>query len=699
MSWAFYLSLAFSLITVTANAATVSKSRSVVSLNGVWQIAEGSLNSPPQKFDRTVLVPGLISTATPSFLDLPGPVKADEKTTFKDLKRDAFWYRRQFTIQNIPEVAVLKVSKAMFGTQVILNGIPLGTHLPNFTPGYFDAIPALRKGSNEVLIRVGADPAAVTNAIPFGYDMEKSRYIPGIFDSVELVLSSTPHILNVQIAPEIADGSIRIQTHLRNGEKARLVAVSFKVREWRSGKIVARLSIPPKNLGTQEEARFDARISIPKARLWSPEDPFLYTLETDTGGDQLTTRFGLRSFHFDPQTGRGMLNGKTYFLRGSNITLYRFFEDDLVGQLPWDRDWVRKLHQRVKDMHWNTLRYCIGFPPEFWYDIADEEGILLQDEFPIWYMKGGPQELKHSQLITEFTEWMRERWNHPSVVIWDASNETAWSETSPAVQAVRALDLSGRPWDNSWSAPMLAGDSFESHPYHFFNADFKLRDLGKASVIPEGNPMPYTGSNALIINEYGWLWLNRDGSPTTYTKDLYLNLLGPQSTVEQRRELYARYLAAETEFWRAYRKAAGVLHFTSLGYSRPDGQTSDHWSDVAGLQWEPLFYKYVRDAFAPTGLMIENWADEHQAGSTQSFPIVVTNDRDQAWNGTVRLRLLQDGKVRQEQDQPWQVEPFGNNRLSFTVEIPQEPGNFQLEAALIESSESPVLSLRDFIVK
>ena len=37
-------------------------------------------------------------------------------------------------------------------------------------------------------------------------------------------------------------------------------------------------------------------------------------------------------------------------------------------------------------MNWNSLRYCIGFPPDFWYDIADEVGFLIQDEFPIWYL-------------------------------------------------------------------------------------------------------------------------------------------------------------------------------------------------------------------------------------------------------------------------------------------------------------------------
>ena len=45
-------------------------------------------------------------------------------------------------------------------------------------------------------------------------------------------------------------------------------------------------------------------ITIPNARLWSPEDPFLYVLETRTGGDTVTTRFGMREFRSDADTGR-----------------------------------------------------------------------------------------------------------------------------------------------------------------------------------------------------------------------------------------------------------------------------------------------------------------------------------------------------------------------------------------------------------
>ena len=54
----------------------------------------------------------------------------------------------------------------MFGSRVILNGQVLGDHRPSFTPGYFNAKPALKVGENELLIRVGADRDAVGQGIP-----------------------------------------------------------------------------------------------------------------------------------------------------------------------------------------------------------------------------------------------------------------------------------------------------------------------------------------------------------------------------------------------------------------------------------------------------------------------------------------------------------------------------------------------------
>ena len=80
--------------------------------------------------------------------------------------------------------------------------------------------------------------------------------------------------------------------------------------------------------------------------------------------------------------------------------------------------------------------------------------------------------------------------------------------------------------------------------------------------------------------------------------------------MDQRRHLAARYHAALTEFWRAHRACARVLHFCGLGYSRTNGQTGDNSIDLKKLKLEPEFQRYMADAFAPVGLMIAEWRAE-----------------------------------------------------------------------------------------
>jgi hypothetical protein len=454
--------------------------------------------------------------------------------------------------------------------------------------------------------------------------------------------------------------------------------------------------------GQVEEQELDATLQIPDSHPWSPEDPFLYALTVRTSGDEFTTRFGMREFKFDPATGRALLNGKPYYLRGSNVCIYRFFEDAARAGLPWDRDWVRKLHQRFKEMHWNSLRYCIGFPPELWYEVADEEGVLIQDEFPIWY--GGnptawPKEITQQHLAVEFTEWMRERWNHPCVVIWDAQNETTDDAVVAAtLMAVRGLDLSQRPWDNGWGTPQKPGDISEAHPYRANRNGF-FANFANETGIPDNGPKKKDAARPpYLINEYGWLWINRDGTLPTLTVEVYKRLLGEKATVAERFHYYARTLAAKTEFWRAKRQCAGVLHFCGLGYSRADGQTSDHFTDVKNLVYEPNFFRYVRDAFAPVGLMLDAWAENYPAGKAQEFPVVVINDLEAPWKNYVQFRLLRDGKEIAEQTLPVEVAGFGTNRVSFTAAIPEQPGNYQAVATLLDTPCGAVHSLRDFSV-
>ncbi len=683
--------------------------RHSLSLDGMWEIEQGGMDTPPAAFTHKVRVPGLVDLAEPAFTEV-GKVST---------QRQAFWYRRKFRVdQPIPEIALLKLHKARYGVMVWINGKRVGEGLSCFTPIEFDVHPHLRHGENDVLIRLGANREALPSSQPTGWDFEKYLYIPGIYDSVELILTGAPFLRNVQVVPDVEAQSVRVVAEVIGGK----VASTFELH---TGVVAAKSRAPagtkaiPVEIAAGEEKVVDFEIPLAQARLWSPEDPFLYELRLETGGDAARVRFGLRSFKFDPVTSRPLLNGQPYYLRGSNITLYRFFEDVDRGDLPWNAAWVRKLHQQVKAMNWNSLRYCIGFPPEFWYDIADEEGILIQDEFPVWVLNGKnnkcPEELTAESLIPEYSAWMRERWNHPCVVIWDAQNESNTAETGKARDAVRHLDLSDRPWDNGWGMPGRPTDTVESHPYFFsriFNSGrpvpgkpFHLSEISQAPLRPRVRPTQVDLPNPIIINEYDWLWLNRDASPTNLTAPVYLSLLGPDSTIEQRRRLHARYVAALTEFWRCHRQVAGVLHFCSLGYSRDGtpprplgGSTSDDWIDLRELRYEPHFAEYVKEAFAPVGLMLDFWAESFVAGEQREMSVLVINDLAEPWSGQLRLRLLRGSDVVSEQTQDCMIDAFGDRRRSFAFKAPTVAGNYTLEAALVLPHSPPTRSLRDFRV-
>jgi beta-galactosidase len=684
--------------------------RRVLNLDGVWQIAEGLMEQIPKKFERKVAVPGLADMAEPAF----------EKVGFKNDLREAFWYRRTFTVEgNIPAIALLKIYKAKYGTRVYLNGQLVGDHLPCFTPSYFDVVKFL-KGSgaqNELIIRVGAYRESVPRSIPDGWDFEKYRYIPGIYDSVELILTNPPYFQWVQTAPNLADNTIRVEAKLLNPLRRNEIKMQVTVREAKSGKEVFSDIGVIKEIKEYDEFPYSTIIPIENCRLWSPEDPFLYELEIKTDTDAVRMRFGMRSFRFDKKTGRAVLNGKPYIMRGTNVCIYRFFEDDLRGDKPWRNEWIRRLHQKFKSMHWNSIRYCIGFPPEAWYDIADELGILIQDEFPIWYLgkENWPADLKAEQIAKEYTDWMQDRWNHPCVVIWDAQNETVTDETRKAIGIVRGLDLSNRPWDNGWALPQSDQDCLEAHPYLFSknwkdywgkDKGFKLADMVNVSAIPPLRSGQTEYKLPIILNEYAWLWLNRDGSTTCLTGSVYEKLLGANSTVEQRREVYAKYLAALTEFWRAHRKCAAVMHFCGLGYSRagevprPEGgATSDHFLDLEKLIFEPHFENYVKDSFAPVGLMIDFWKDQIAPSAQADVPVVVINDICPAWQGTVRLRIEQNGQVVSEQQKQAKVDCLGRKTISFAIQFPSKPDPYQIIAEIAGRDGAPVRSYRDINVK
>lgn len=706
-------------------AALYGAPRGTVSLDGVWRMADSvDGDRIPAQFSHTAPVPGLANLATPPFPDVDRfdsrefiatqirnkLLPESARTTAVGVprqKRNWFWYERTFRAPARREVAVLKINKAQFGTAVWLNGKKIGEYTGCFTASYFDVTAAVNwLGENRLIVRIGAHPAALPPTIMPGIDQEKIKWTPGIYDSVSVFFSDNPFIEQIQVAPRLATSEIVIQTVVHNrSAKPVSFALTHNVREWKSGAAAGRGTPRRMTLAAGERQTVMDRVGIPKPSLWSPERPFLYVLDSSTGGDSASTRFGMREFRFDTATRRAYLNGSVYFMRGSNITLHRFFEDPKAGALPWNEKWVRKLLAEIpKQLHWNTFRFCIGPVPDFWLDVADEAGLLIQNEYFIWTLQNNwHKEWDLKQLTADYRDWMRDNWNHASVVIWDASNES-WSDelTDIVIPAVRGDDLSNRPWENSFNLPGGPDDPMEHHPYLFSRnrvpgkAQFDMTMLEDTLMPRPGGAAAATG-HALILNEYGWLWLNRDGTPTVLTTGVYENLLGPNSTTEQRFQTNAYLLAGLTEYWRAHRLYAGILHFVYLMSSYPGVYTSDHFRDIEKLDLEPNFVDYVGESFKPLGVYIDFWRPTLQAGAVRKIRVMMVNDIPEARRGILTLRLepREGGSAVFSQETAFEIGPSGQHSIAFNVTVPDITGDFLLRASA--SSAAAETTSRRFV--
>ena len=109
------------------------------------------------------------------------------------------------------------------------------------------------------------------------------------------------------------------------------------------------------------------------------------------------------------------------------------------------------------------MRICVGIVPDFWYDLCDEYGIVLQNEWLYWQNHGWDEQVRK-----EYTNWVWSDGNHPSIVIWDAINEN-WDSYigNTLIPELKELDPT-RIWDAGYmtSDQMGTNDEMdEPHPY------------------------------------------------------------------------------------------------------------------------------------------------------------------------------------------------------------------------------------------
>jgi len=709
----YHLVFLFVFIIPTLSFSQIEK-RMVVDLNGQWDIAITGLNEQmPKTYSHKISIPGLVDMANPML------VKSNKRTN-----DSLFWYRKTFRIDDSNfDIAELNILRARYHTWVYVNGQLADENPYNFTASVFDIKKYINRNTdNELVIKIGCYNN-VPDSIIDGYDMEIVYYMPGIYDDVFISLANYPYITNIQTAPDIIKEELRVVARLKTNNKEIPGELSYQLCEVKTGRIVAR-GVTKNEKATKEgdEWKVDFIVNMKGATLWSPENPFLYKLTVFSSADSKSTKIGMRTFRFDTPTGMGILNNKPYFMRGTNVDLNRFYEDTARKSLPWNKKWVTNLYKGFKKNYWNALRNTTCFPPEFWYDVCDSIGILVFDEYDIWEMVAKPELMTQSvdQIAREYKIWMQERWNHPSVIVWDAQNETLSQRTGLAINKVRHLDIQNRPWDNGFAAPASDDDMKEVHPYVFIDYFAPNAKLPKEGIIkytyqkeriPENGPDQWTPSptgrrypNATVINEYAWLWLNRDGSTTKLTDNVYPQLFGENLTNAQRQEIYARHLGMKTEYWRETRKNAGVLCYAAVNCSRaeePRCYTSDYFINVQDLIYEPNFIKYAIPSFCPVGLMIKFFETELSVEQTITVPISIINDTYKTYASQMKLYFTKNGvecKDNKAVERPVKVNMNGKRIYEYVIKTPSVPGKYDLIAEIIVDGK-PIRSFRQIEIK
>lgn len=365
---------AFTLITSALTEAQ-TPGRLVLPLDGEWEATQGALNEePPVEYGHRLVVPGLVDMAEPAF---EAPFAWGRDAMAEDIPEDrrAIWYRTSFTL---PEgegegyaIVRLKIRKARYGTMVWCNGEKIGYNPFNMTPGYFELTPALKGAgkTNELVVRTGTHYRFLPEGIPYDSDWEKTSYLSGIYDSVELIGTPAAYIENVQAVPDIDEGVVRLVVEISGEVESAGERITAKIMADANGQVAGQAE------GTRENGKADLQVDLNPCERWSPENPALYRAEVMMeNGDVWTMRFGMREFHFDPETKMAVLNGQPRYLVGANAAIFRFMEDPERGDYLWQRDWAKLFYKRCAEMHWDLMRWHISFPPDYWYDLADELG-------------------------------------------------------------------------------------------------------------------------------------------------------------------------------------------------------------------------------------------------------------------------------------------------------------------------------------
>ncbi|WP_273860131.1 glycoside hydrolase family 2 protein [Photobacterium sp. GSS17] len=333
------------------------------------------------------------------------------------------WYTRDLDYQpeQDNENVFLRIGAANYDCKIFLNHQFIGNHYGGSTPFFADFTGKLRTGRNLLMICVNnartEDRIPMRNNDWFNYG--------GIHREIELVRTPKDYIkdLFIYLVPNGQFNTVRADiTTIGEVSEVELAIEELGIR--------TRLPVIDGNASTE--------LTV-SPKLWSPEAPILYDIEVQIpGGDKVTDRVGFREIRVDGTT--ILLNGQPVYLRGINC----HEDDEKLGRLTNEFD-IRRRFAHAKELNCNYMRLAHYPHHEMAAQIADEMGIMLWEEIPVYWSIAfhNPQTRRDGK--NQMLELIKRGRNRASVIIWSVGNENADTDErldfmTDLVKATRSAD-------------------------------------------------------------------------------------------------------------------------------------------------------------------------------------------------------------------------------------------------------------------
>ncbi len=291
------------------------------------------------------------------------------------------------------------------------NGIELGSHKGGFSTFRFELTKALKHENNVLTVKVSNAPS---NIYPQRADF---TFFGGLYRNVYFLEVENAHFdlmkngsQGVFVTP-YASGMTRVDVFPVCADGCDVIVELLDREE----------NIVAKDLFSAKDHCFTELI-VQSPHLWQGmEDPYCYLarvklVKGEEVLDEVSTSFGYRSYHVDPENG--------FFLNGKSTPLHGVCRHQDRQDMGWAIS--EKEHKEdidlIREVGANTIRLAHYQHDQYFYDLCDKTGFAVWAEIP-YISSHIPGKEAYENTISQMTELIAQNYHHPSILFWGIGNE------------------------------------------------------------------------------------------------------------------------------------------------------------------------------------------------------------------------------------------------------------------------------------